>query len=91
MHESMTLLKTQLFFDKETICAWLNSCQHTHAAEVATFKMRCRMRLDELIPLLVHLVLEQLQLPLWWQTHKLCRADCEQESDRSHSTPKLLH
>ena len=40
--------------------------------------------LDELIPLWVHLVLERWQLPLWWQTHTLCQADCEQKSQRSH-------
>ena len=46
-------------------------------------KMRCRMGLDEPIPLLVHLVLERWQLPLWWQTHKLCQADCKQKRHRS--------
>lgn len=49
-------------------------------------KMRCEMGLDELIPLLVHLVLERWQLPLWWQTHKLCQADCKQKSHQSHHT-----
>lgn len=48
------------------------------------------MGLDELIPLLVHLVLERWQLPLWWQTHKLCQADCKQKSHRSYHT-KTVH
>lgn len=45
-------------------------------------KTRCRRRLDEPIPLSMHLVLERSQLPLWWRTHKPCRADCKQESNR---------
>lgn len=39
-----------------------------------------RMRLDEWIPLLVHLAQGQSPLPLWWQTHKLCQADCRQKT-----------
>lgn len=42
--------------------------------------MRCRVGLHELIPLLVHLVLERSRLRLWWQTHKLCQADCKQKT-----------
>lgn len=51
------------------------------------------MGLDGLIPLLVHLVLERWQLPLWWRTHKLCQADCKQKSGvRLHpSTQEVLH
>lgn len=89
--QSMTLYIIWLFCDKEAICAWLNFTSAHPCGWGQCIKMKRGMGLDEPIPLLVHLVLERWQLPLWWQTHKLCQADCKQKSHQVTSHNNCPH
>lgn len=88
---SMTLypLKNHLLWQRHYSCG-ANFMSAQPCGWGQRIKMKCRMTLDKLIPWLERLVLERWQLPLWWQTHKLCRADCKQKKVTGHVTQKLL-